>query len=208
MNLFSSRKKTRQELIKDLTTHLGFLNDFINEYDQGKEDYYQKIAAELRILLCDTKIQKDKKGKTYRVDNSLFPRLFPELRLHPISFQPDPEEFKKRGQELICFIPGTISFKNGNFGYHDIFDLSGEPMSINSWLEQSIDIFITIKQLIKSVANKNGGAHVDNDLNETLIRTSHFFIGDKARAVFIVEIGRYVLSEISEKLANIEQTGA
>ena len=200
MNMFEPRKKTKEELIKSLETHLSFLQEFVHEYDKGKKEYYKKVATELRILLCDTKFEKYENGKRNRVDNSLLLKLFPGLKLHPIPFQPDPEEFRERGQELISFTPGTVSFNRGKFRYYDIFDLNKEPISVNSWLYQRFDVFVTIRDLIKSVADKNGGAHVDNDINETLVRTSHEFIGSKAVAVYIIEIGRYIISEISKRL--------
>jgi hypothetical protein len=74
-----------------------------------------------------------------------------------------------------------------------------EKIKCNEWLKQNLhDFTITIEGLIRSVRDKNGGAHVDNGLNQTLVKTSSSIIlGSKEHIFYIVEIGRYISEEIT-----------
>jgi len=104
--------------------------------------FYRVCAAQLRLLLCDTTRQH---GEVVNV--SLLPRIFPDIRLHPL----------KKDTEV----------NNG------IFDLEQAPLLLTEWLEQSLPVKsinkkpikdagrVTIRGLIRQVCDHDGGAHVD-----------------------------------------------
>lgn len=179
---FRSQDQLRQA-VQDAIT---IIQNNVEAYDSGQSACYKVIASQLRILVCDT---------YNRQDNSLLPKVFPNPRFHPFA-NPDLSEGKKAGRQLIFFMPGTLT--SNSCRVFDVFELDQEPIPLASWLDQHLfDETVTIRVLIRSVADKDGGAHVDNQLDMTLQKTYSTFINEReSHAVFIVEIGRYVASQV------------
>ena len=72
-------------------------------------------------------------------------------------------------------------------------------MEINAWVEQPIiNPTTTVKELIKSVANKEA-AHSDPDYNETPSKARSLnIVGDESHLPDIVSIAAYLLEELTE----------
>lgn len=51
----------------------------LDQVDEGQPEFYRVIAAQLRMLLCDTTREHDE-----IVDISLLPRVFPGIQLQPL----------------------------------------------------------------------------------------------------------------------------
>lgn len=96
-------KRTIEQLKRYLLDSLKTLESRIEDYDNGKVVAYREIANQLRKLLCDTK-----KGKP----SALLPKLFPIVKLHPLSFQPKEQDLERNGHKLGFFISGPITKEN------------------------------------------------------------------------------------------------
>jgi hypothetical protein len=114
------------------------------------EEFLAVIAIQLRILLFDG-------------NNSLLPKVINQ----PI-FYPCKDEFLSlRGAEIIM--------------ENNLFDTQKERISIDDWGNQIIyrdnknSINLSIKNIIRSWADTNGGAHVDNTLDEDELYAISFF---------------------------------
>ncbi|MCX6832207.1 MAG: hypothetical protein NT028_08770 [candidate division Zixibacteria bacterium] len=162
--------------------HLVRIN--IGQFDAGDRACYRLIASQLRLLLCDGK------------GNSLIKRVFPNPRLHPLWQCEEMYEIEKQGGELIFFLPGELASNSSRIT--NICDRDKEPMELDQWLELKVfDSSITLRGLIRSVADKDGGAHLDDKLDETLMKTySTEICGERSHVRFLVDISRYLVEEI------------
>ena len=176
--------------LDDLKHSINILEANIRLFDDGNISSYRVVAVQLRLLLCDGK-------------NSLIPRVFSSVKLHPIwgsiTKEQDEEWKKKFGHSfkdgLVFQMPAMVSFDGkGGSRIQKLFDESREPIGMEEWLDQ--DLFnerITIRQLIKSVANKES-AHSDRDYDDTLRFTKSVKLVDQDIHIkFIVAIGAYIL---------------
>jgi len=194
MDVTIPSKKNYLQLLQDIVDSLQILKINIENYDNGEKVVHKVIAVQLRILLCDTN-----RGR----ENSLLPKLIDNPKLHPMQKMPHLEEIKKdTSRRLLFFDTGTYS--SGSNRITNIFDKSSQKISLRNWLDQYIfDFTITLKKLIKSVANKAGGAHVDCNLDDTLRKTSTTILNDDiSHSIYLIEIGRYILEEISNQLVS------
>ncbi|HEX9013696.1 MAG TPA: hypothetical protein VF813_09280 [Anaerolineaceae bacterium] len=120
---------------------LGILEGSLDFYRRGEDAWYRAAAAQLRLLLCDSNRIHDR-----RVDISLVPRLFPDLRLEVLRAVPAPE----RASGLRLVFPGGPG---------------PLPLPLPRWLEQEITSPggrpVSLRALIRSVCEQDGGAHVD-----------------------------------------------
>jgi len=177
--------------IDDLKHSINILEGNIRLFHQGNVSVYRVIAGQLLLLLCDGK-------------NSLVPRVFQNVKLHPlrgyITKEEDEEWERKSGHSikegLVFQMPAMVSF-NGKGGsrIEALFDERRQPIELEEWLDQ--DLFnqkITIRQLIKSVRHKEA-AHSDKDYDETLKFTKSIkLVNEDIHIKFIVAIGEYILS--------------
>lgn len=186
-------ERSKVELYQYLEDCINILKSRIKNYESGKTYEYREVANQLRILLCDTKNRKP---------NALLPKIFPDMKFHPLSFQPNPIDYYRNGRELGFFIHGPITKVNGIVRVPDLFNLNAEPINLDKWLKQCIiSPQITLRDFIKSIVEKNGGAHVDDSPNGIIIKGEFLSLKDvKSKIVYIVEIGRYVLSVIKKRM--------
>ncbi|RPJ97276.1 hypothetical protein CW357_01010 [Rummeliibacillus sp. TYF005] len=115
------------------------------------EEFNNVIAAQLRLILCDT----SKRGSKI-IDNSLIRKIQPNPQLHQI-------------KELV-----NLTVDGNSFVPDELFDYEKPRIPLSDWLNQVILSItlqnkkqdITIFDFIKHSANKSGGAHVDASLEE------------------------------------------
>jgi hypothetical protein len=183
------------QLLKDLVDCTTIITDNILLFDKGKYYSYKVVAGQLRLLLCDI-------SKRSKRNNSLILKIFPNIKLHPLSFSLEDAKKSLKGR-LILFSPGTLTTNSKRI--YDIFNIHAEPISLEQWLNQNIlDEEITISKLITSVANIDGGAHVDQQLDRVLRKTMSGSTNEiEDNKIYIVEIGRYIVEIISKHLLNI-----
>ncbi len=179
--------------VDDLKHSINILESNIKVFNEGNISVYRVIAVQLYLLLC---------GK----NDALIPRIFKNVRLHPIygSYTKEQEEkyIKQTGHSmkegLDLQIPAMIKFDGkGGSKIEVLFDERREPIELEEWLDQ--DLFnnnITIRQLIKSVRDKES-AHSDRYYDETLQFTKSIKLVDQDIHIqFIVAIGEYILKMI------------
>jgi hypothetical protein len=97
-------------------------------------------------------------------------------------------------------MPGRLSVVNGKTTFILLFSKNKELMNLDEWLDQ---IFfkekITIRELIKSVANKEA-AHADINYNKTLTHCKSWLYNDVECHIF----GIYGITRFIKDLVEIE----
>ena len=167
---------------KDLNSSIGLIELHLSNYYDGHTDCYKSISVELRKLLCDS--------------NPLLPRVYSDFKLHKFHSTKLFESHPNLAEGNLLTIGGRICKKeNETTTFKLLFDKSFEIMDVKDWIYQSIlTSKITIKELIKSVADKEG-AHSDPNYNDTLNLTkSLMFIDIESQVAIIIGIAEYVLS--------------
>lgn len=144
-------------------------------YRQGNEACYRVVAAQLRLLLCDTTRRHDRV-----VDISLAPRILPGLSLYPAD------------------LPTLTPDWSGELR----FDTGQERLTLRAWLGQMIplraDQPVTLRELIRAVCDQDGGAHVDLRAHGGALGPSVFRrpYAPAPHHLAIVCIGEYVQTEL------------
>ncbi|MCK4448789.1 MAG: hypothetical protein KAW56_17125 [Candidatus Marinimicrobia bacterium] len=200
MDISVPGKKNKIDILKDIVDCTTIITQNILSFENGFRLSYKVVASQLRILLCDI----SKRGNK---NNSLILKIFPDFKLHPLSYTLEDVKKNLKGR-LLYFTSGTLA-SNSNRIY-DIFNVNDSPIDLDKWLNQNIlDEEITILKLITSVTNKDGGAHVDLYLDRTLRKTMSSKTNEiEDHKIYIVEIGRYIVEVISQKvlgLINVDQ---
>jgi hypothetical protein len=181
-------KEQLQETLKVLDTCLECIY-------QGKPHMYRALAGQLRIMLCDTQ------GKR---ENSLFALAFPNLEVNaiePILWSKDEigsvrMSQRADGTNRIAQMPIEItSFANG-LVVADLIVSQSTLLPIGKWQEQRLTIHptrLSVKSIIRTVADKGGGAHVDEKASPELKYMYQRTATNRTFAeVFIIGIGRFV----------------
>lgn len=182
--------------INDLKHSINILEDNVRLFHNGRISAYRVIAVQLRLLLCDR--------------YPLIPRVFQTVRLHPLLgyiTKEENDEWKRKfghsmKEGLVFQMPAMVHFDGkGGSRIEVLFDERKQPIELEEWLDQ--DLFnkdITIRELIKSVANREG-AHSDPDYNETLKFTKSVKLVDEDIHIkFIVATGEYILKTIKQAI--------
>jgi hypothetical protein len=127
------------------------------QYALGERTSYRVVAVQLRMLLCDT---TRRHGQI--VDISLAERLWPDLALHPLAAT----------QAKLCF------------------DRHAARLARLAWLEQNFmppgGQAMTLRDAIRLVCDRDGGAHVDPPARQRLPDLSDT----------ISAIGAYIAAEL------------
>jgi len=150
------------------------IDSSLKSYYDGNSHMFRPLAGQLRILFCDT---------IGRKDNSLLGRIFPKFSLgsiKPIKWL-NPENLSQESDiisSLLIKIPAgqdyivaqepfvITEFSNG-LQIADIeIDESSFLIPLNEWLDQEVTIdpsALTVRSIIRTVADQGGGAHVDSN---------------------------------------------
>ena len=167
----------KEYLFKEILEVFKVIDTCLHCYYQGNTHMYRPLAAQLRILFCDY---------YHREDISLLKIIFKNIQLTPVykieykklgtftgslewanSIQGQHEEYDPE----VAIMPFEISvFKNGLESCDLILNDEAPLVSIKDWLSSyiSLDPLINIKDFINNVAGKNGGAHVQKELDTQL----------------------------------------
>jgi hypothetical protein len=178
---------------ENLEGALNIIEDCCKLINQGRIDHWVSVAVQLYILLID---RGNKKGP-------LIEAFYPNITFHPILGY-WPNDAKSALSKLIeihgpdnKLYPGMTRVKNGKIYPVYVFDERAAPILREEWLNQPyISGKITIKELLKSVRNKEG-AHSDEKYDDTLAKTRFFMIaGIPIDVIGIASIGEYVVRRI------------
>lgn len=192
----SNELRTRRH--RELTECFAVIDTCLATYYKGKKHMYRPLAGQLRILLCDKP--------------PLLSRVFPDLTigtLRPIDwFQPShytpfdgnasriavnhppDQEF------LLARMPFLITaFKSGLQVADLEFDAAGKTLLLDKWMDQLVTVHpsdLSLREMVKSVADKGGGAHIDDTVNNALHHMSLTKpAGLGVHILFSIAVGRF-----------------
>ncbi len=145
-------------LEKILKEQYNFLKKSCIEYDNGDFSEGKRIALILRVLLHNT-----------RASHGLLAQLESENNIKVgilnknIGFQ----------SGLVYYVGATIQFKDGESKYIPMMDLTHpglREISVDEWWKQGVilvgNYMFTRRDVMLSLVNKEGGAHVDPEEDE------------------------------------------
>jgi hypothetical protein len=188
-------KKRRRE---ELAECFAVIDTCLGSYYRGATHMYRPLAGQLRIVLCDKP--------------PLLTRVIPNLRLGalaPIKWVHLSEASAFDGDVRLGFdappeqefrfaeMPFRVTEYENGLEVADLrFDESDQLLPLDAWMDQTLTVYplgISPREIIRSVANKGGGAHVDDKLNDTLWLTRTTGpSGLGAHVLFTVAVGRCV----------------
>ncbi|GAB3316415.1 hypothetical protein [Haliea atlantica] len=163
---------------------------------------YRALASQLRILLCDTR---------YKKDNSLLVAVYPNLEvsgLESINWSSEKSGHisitqTEAGSNRVAQMPFEITQFSNGLSVADLQLTKLTLVPIEQWCEQIVTYSpstLTIKEIIRSVADKGGGAHIDATMSPALrYMRQKTPVGETYAQLFIVAIGRF-LQALGEKL--------
>lgn len=153
-------RKTQEDFNKHLATQLKFLKLSSKSYDEGFEDEAQRLATAIRVLMHDT-----------NSSTSLLKHMNIQNNIYFISSAPPLIPVNQVSYTGLV----SMSITGGEGGKYYNNSKNGETMQdfwlgFNDWWNQIViddkkNVF-SRKDLILYAANKEGGAHVDESLNE------------------------------------------
>lgn len=164
---------------RDLLASRDILKANIEMFHAGTRELYRVVASELRKLTCDGR-------------STLLSRISPNVTLHPL---PNPWGQDEHADKVVFQINSIIHCDGkGGSRIVKMFDDNAPPIPLENWLDQSLlNQNITIKELIRSVADKEG-AHSDKRYNDTLLLTKSVkLVSEDSHKQHIIAIGEYVL---------------
>lgn len=174
MNKETKYKQTKDELKSYLKEQIEFLKRSNEAYDEGYRSEAKRLAVTIRVLLYDTQksislltLLKKKDILFYDTSLDYNPNNFPST-MGPIMMK---FTITKTGQKSAEYAPplddgpptryrkGKISFEK--WWINNVFvDIKGKKF--------------TRKDIVLAVANKDGGAHVDHELDKDYANMTRF----------------------------------
>ena len=170
----------------------------------GKPHMYRALAGQLRLLLCDMQRQKD---------NSLIAAVYPKLEVSTFDaiswFSTEAGAVSLSqlpgGTNRIAQMPLEVSIYPNGLAVADLLLHREHFAPIATWSEQRLTFHptrLSAKSVIRTVADKGGGAHVDANASPDLRLLYQYTPAGRTYAeLFTVAIGRFV-QQLGEKLLN------
>ncbi len=156
-------KKTPQGMVRDCETHLRFLLDACQLYRGGDEDRFKQVAAELRVLACNTRSNKpllldlmEAHGFTYEVP---LPQGGPPVIEPSHDLVVDPER------------PGL-----------DNVEAVYRPVPLREFVNRGLAVYMrpwcyTHRTLTLAVAQQLGSSHEDESIEEPIAQMHCIRVG-------------------------------
>ncbi|QDU27860.1 hypothetical protein ETAA8_29510 [Anatilimnocola aggregata] len=169
--------KSLEQRLQDCETHLYFLWDARRLYP-AQEDRFKQIAAELRILVCET-----------RTNHPLLLKLMEEFAF-PFDVQPPGPPFDKQPitmvgwrddpahKQLTAEVQAAIGDEQKLSQVLQRQASLRRPVPFREYVEKSLAVFIapydySYRELILAVAQQVGSSHEDLTVEEPLIKMQH-----------------------------------
>lgn len=151
--------QSTQELESHLDEHLGFLKASADAYDRGFDGEAKRIAVSIRVLVHDTRNSKSLLGQLDRKSGQFVDSAIPITPGNKSTHS---------GLVVVSIIPGNgakyVAFLDdrpgGQAAYTDFDTWWSTPVFVDYQGRA-----LTRKDLVLTVANQDGGAHVDSELN-------------------------------------------
>lgn len=131
----------------------------------GESHMYRTLSVQLRILLCDS----PKPLITRLLPNLELQSLQPVKRFSPGNFPPELKHlnaiaaFGAQPIAVSCMPFEARIYFNGIEDCQPLLNSDGSLLPIKDWVEQVISVHpvpVTVRQLVRTVADRGGGAHV------------------------------------------------
>lgn len=171
----------------------------------GKTHMYRALAGQLRLLLCD---------KRNRKDNSLIGAVFPKLEVSGLQgiIWSDTSASNIQlcqpqvGYARISMMPFEITVYENGLAVADLLLNKDLFVPIQEWAYQRVTVIhptdLTVEKIIRAVADKGGGAHVDAGSSvELRYMYQQAPVGRTYAEMFILSLGRFV-QMLGENLFN------
>lgn len=169
---------------------------------KGETHMYRPLAGQLRLMLCDTQRNRD---------NSLIRAAYPKLEVSAL--QGINWSASKVGSLLLqqpvdgttrmSQMPFEITIFQNGLAVADLFLVKEQLLPIGDWCDQRLTVHplsLTAKTVIRTVADKGGGAHVDAGTSMELKYMYQIAIARHTFAeLFILGLGR-VIQRLGENL--------
>ena len=185
--------KKRAELLRDAQDCIKILQSCLRCYYAGDVHMYKPMAGQLRILFCDTY-----KGK----DNSLLGRLLPDVQLPAFK----PMRWETCGGKMAMAMMSTAIHRTKR-GVEDAnIDLQ-EPrraVGLQDWLNHELTCdpeANRVRDIVRMVADKDGGAHADSDSPGALVSMKRFTLErEKGKVLYIIALAKYAVEHVGPLL--------
>ena len=168
-------ERTKEELLEDLHTQINFLIDECKEYDFGKLDYHKKIAITLRILLHNTQYSQSLCNQLTSAFVFNMPDFLDISSLHG----------KFEGEAQNNYVRSSVCIYN--IQHYEASSMWAEPLPIRmntsskyrfyafkSWWNMPVMLVhkdvLTRKDVVRLIANQDGGAHIDPSMDMVLAK--------------------------------------
>ena len=174
MNKETKYKQTKEELKSYLKEQIEFLKRSNRAYDEGCTSEAKRLAVAIRVLLHDTQnsislltLLKKKDILFYDTSLDYDPNNFPST-MGPIMMK---FTITKTGQKNAEYVPPLDDGPTTRY-------IKGK-ITFEKWWNKIVFVDIkgkklTRKDLVLAVANKDGGAHVDHELDKDYANITRF----------------------------------
>lgn len=174
------------------------IDSCLASYYQKNYHMYKPLAAQLRLIFCDSNRKQD---------NSLITRVYPNLvvsRIKSIEWDKKAEINQtnieiispSNGEIFVSTMPFDImQYCNGLAVANLIPCPSKDMLLISKWVNQCLTYSptpLTIKEIIRTIADKGGGAHIDSNPSEFQKAMSQLTcVGRSYDEMFIIAMARF-----------------
>ncbi len=173
--------KSEAQILSECETHLYFLWDAFRLYSQQRERFKQ-IAAELRILVCETRKNKplfldlmDKYNFKYEVQPPGLREGGPPLKLQPmpmVGWREDPEHIEITDELSKAIESGD---KEKMKEIDEKLAAMAKPIPFREWVNKGLAVFIrpynySHRELTLAIAQQFGSSHEDDSVEEPIVQ--------------------------------------
>lgn len=163
---------------------IKIIHSCLKAYFDGQAYMYKPIAAQLRILFCDTHRNKD---------HSLINRIHPHIQLLALKSL----DFENKGPVGLAIAPYVFTeFSDGVVDAKLDIAVPYCYFPLHQWRLQLIELQprITLSDVIRSVADQDGGAHFDdNESSKLIILKGHNPTNHGSNILFVIALAHYVI---------------
>jgi len=182
-NITQGRRKAGEDCFKAIVSCL-------NAFYRGDTHMYKPLASQLRLLLCDAK-------ENGSHDKSLLLKLDPNVRLmalKPIQWHSVSGSPAQMAEMAFKLVGNTAKI----FYAELIYDSPPHFLPLSEWRQQVVTLVasgeLRVWDIIRCVADKDGGAHFDDEETPKLSDMRRIGINEVTANIFLpVAVGRYAL---------------
>jgi hypothetical protein len=185
--------KTAAERLADCEIHLYFLWDALRLYPE-QSDRFKQIAAELRVLVCETRVNKplllnlmDEYSFVYEVQPPGVSASGPALKPQPlpmVGWRADPLHAEISERLSRAIEPGDAAQIQKI--EQRLAELA-KPIPFREWVNRGLAVFIapydySHHELVLAIAQQFGSSHEDDTVEESILRLQQIYVGGGERS--------------------------